>query len=67
MNKKLLAYNRAVLNRVRELDSIAGDTLSAEGSARGWWNNIHYWYTVHWTVEQAAQHIVRLSVDTDWI
>lgn len=61
MHKKLLAFNRAVLSHVQELDSIAADTLRAEGSIRGWWDNIHYWHTQGWSVDKTAEHIVTLN------
>ncbi len=56
-SKKLVAFNLAVLSKLREIDPDAADRLNAHGSQLGWWNNIHYWFTKGIAAEKAAEHV----------
>lgn len=57
MNSGIVAFNWAVLHKLRHLDGAAAARLNSEG----WWTNIHYWFMQGWDVDKVVDHIMQLN------
>lgn len=58
---KMVAFNKAVLDSLRENHPDVANLLNSRGDSLGWWNNIAYWYTQSVKPEQAASMLVNMN------
>lgn len=58
MSRKLVTYNRAVLDALRAINPDCADRLNSQGVSLGLWDNIAYWHIRGVAPNDAAQRLV---------